>query len=173
MKYTISIVLLLCAASVVAEDTIPPYIEILWPDTGAYISCSNVIIEVLIVDREFFVDPASILLSVYSSIGGWMHAIDEFVFSFTDSFYYFPIHRPMFDNDSLWCLMSPICDYDSNYSESFEWFFYTDYSGPEITDLTPAPGSFISDPHASISATVFDPAGLTHDSCFIEIHGDT
>ncbi len=174
MKKYIAIPLLLALISLaaIADDTIPPYVGILWPDSGAYVSCDHVIIEMLIVDRDFFVDRGSILLTV-NNFPHWLHAIDESTFSFVDSFYYFPIHRPIFDGDSIWCLMSPIADFDDNYSDAFNWFFYIDFSGPEITDLIPSPESEIADPHANISAVVFDPAGLTEDSCFITFDGDS
>ncbi len=158
--------------SAFAEDTIPPYVELAWPDSGAYVSCSEITIEMIIVDREFWVDRGSILLTI-NDFPHWFHAIDESTFSWIDSFYYFPLHRPVFDGDSIWCLMNPVADYDDNYSGDFSWFFYIDFSGPEITDLYPPTGGEVSDPHSPISAAVCDPAGLTHDSCFISINGDT
>lgn len=165
----LAIILLICL--VYAEDTIPPYVELLWPDSGAYVSCQNVTVEMIILDRDFWVDRGSILLSINTP--GGFHAIDEFTFSWVDSFFYFPIDEELSDGDSLWCLMSPIADYDSNYTDGFSWMFHIDLSGPELSDLSPPPGSEVSDPHTTISAVVSDQAGLTADSCFITIEGDS
>jgi len=167
----IVIIALLSFLFAFADDTIPPYVELLWPDSGAFVSCADVTIEMVIVDHEFFVDRSSILLTV--SNFPHLHAIDEWTFSWVDSFFYFPIPMSMADGDSVWCLMNPVTDYEENCSEGFNWFFYIDLSGPYISDLSPAPGSEIADPHANLSAAVFDPAGLTEDSCFITVNGDT
>jgi hypothetical protein len=162
--------LLLLIYSALSLDTSPPHVELLWPDSGAYVSCADIIVEMLIVDREFWVDRSSILLTV-NNLPHWFSAIDESTFSWVDSFYYFPFRRPVFDGDSIWCLMSPVADYDDNYSDGFNWFFYIDFTGPEITNLSPAPFSEVTNPHQPISARVYDRAGLTEDSCYITING--
>jgi len=152
-------------------DTLPPEVTLIWPDTAAYVSCDFVIVE-LIINDDFFIDPESILLTVFSDIYG-VRALPESVASITDSYYYFPIPFPTIDGDSIALLMNPVADYDENESESFMWFFKVDKTPPEITSILPIPGLEITDPNPDIEATINDPAGINVDSSFITINSDT
>jgi len=163
---------IILGAAAFAVDTIPPYVELVWPDSGAYVSCTDITIEMIIVDRDFWIDRSSVLLTV-NNLPDWLYAIDESTFSWVDSFFYFPIHETVFDGDSLWCLMSPVADYDDNYSDGFSWAFHIDQRGPDISGMNPPPGAEVADPRTEISAVVFDQAGLTEDSCYITINGDS
>ncbi|MCK5832532.1 gliding motility-associated C-terminal domain-containing protein [bacterium] len=147
-------------------DTIPPTVKLVWPDTGAFVSCDFVIVEMVMTD-DFLIDRESILLSVFAELG--VHSVPESMVSIIDSFYYFPIRVPMFDGDTVDLLMNPVSDYMGNESPSFWFYFYSDMTGPVITDQSPAPGSEVPNPRPPISATLIDPAEIAIDSCTISI----
>ena len=149
-------------------DSLPPVVRIVWPDSGAFVSCDFVIVEMVLTD-DFLIDRESVLLSAFGAFG--VHAIPESLASIIDSFYYFPISLPMVDGDTVRLLMNPVADFDGNESSSFWWSFIIDMTGPEIADPFPMRGSAIADPRPPISATLSDPAGIAIDSCKISIDG--
>ena len=149
-------------------DTLPPVVRLVWPDSGAFVSCDFVVVEMVLTD-DFFIDRESILLSVFAELG--VHSVPESLVSFVDSFYYFPIRMPMVDGDTVELLMNPVTDFNDNESPSFWWSFIIDMTGPEITDPEPIPGSEIANPRPPISATLDDHAGIAIDSCTISIDG--
>ncbi len=146
-------------------DSLPPEQEFLIPGDSAYFSCPAGTLLFKVTD-DSPIDTISSFLTAF--IGEVPYVLPEIISSPFDSFYFFALPFSLEEGESVYIDFAPLCDMLRNCGSN-SYYFFTDYTPPQIILLSPLTSVLNSRDFLLIMRLFDNLSGFSKDSTYVSI----